>query len=452
MSVRDAGFLYLERPDAGLHIGCVAVLDRKLELEALVRRVEARLPLLPRYAQRAVEAPLALGHPSWEEEPALDLTLHVRRWSLPAPGGESELAETVGALFEQPMARSRPLWEMHLLEGLDGDRCAVMQKVHHCMVDGVAGAQLLEALLDAEPQPPEPARRRRVRARPRGSSDRLRSALADGLRAQARGVAAAFGALVRPAAALQAAERLRRAAWAAVQLATDDVPQMPWNAPIGPHRSLAFTRLPIDGVRRVRRARGGTLNDVVLTAVAGGLRRYLDAHGVPTRGLELTALVPVSLRSAEEARALGNRISAMLVPLAVDPADEVPRLAAMRATTDRLKQGAAWTGIDALLAALDGAPPALVAFASARIRIGRLANLIATNVPGPRETRWLGGARVEALYPLVPIAGGIGLGVAIFSYDDWLHVGLTADARRTTDLDKLRRGIEDAFQALVAGA
>jgi WS/DGAT/MGAT family acyltransferase len=451
MSVRDAGFLYLERPEAGLHIGCLALLERGVTLAALRRRVEARLPRLPRYAQRAVPAPFGVGHPSWEDDPHFDLDQHLRRWSLPAPGGESDLVALAAALFEQPLARSRPLWEMHLVEGLHGERCALLQKVHHCMVDGMAGAQILEALLDPEPSPPDAVRSlprwRRKLAPPSG----LAGALVDGARAQARGVAQLFGALARPSSALAAAERLRQAAFAALQLATDDVPVMPWNGPIGPHRSLAFTRLPLETVRRVRRLRGGTVNDVVLCAIAGGLRRYLDAVGVPTRGLELTALVPVSLRSPEEARALGNRISAMLVPLAVDPAEEIPRLAATRAITERLKQRTAWTGIDALLAALDGAPPALVAFASAHVRIGRLANLITTNVPGPRETRWLGDARVEALYPLVPIAGGIGLGVAVFSYDGWLHVGLNADAQRLSDLEKLRRGIEDAFQALAAG-
>jgi WS/DGAT/MGAT family acyltransferase len=452
MSIRDAGFLYLERPDAGLHIGCLASLDRRIELEALVQRVESRLPRLWRYGQRAVPAPFGVGHPAWEDDPDFEVQQHVRRWSLPAPGGEGELLAMAAALFELPLARSRPLWEMHLLEGLDGDRCALLQKVHHCMVDGLAGAQLLEALLDPEPSPPDAVRTLPRKPRRAHTADRLRSAVFDGVRAQARGVAQTLGALTRPASALAAAERLRQAAWAAVQLATDDVPVMPWNAPIGPHRRLAFTRLPLEVVRRVRRARGGTVNDVVLSTIAGGLRRYLEGHGIATRGLELTALVPVSLRSADEARTLGNRISAMLVPLAVDPVEEVPRLAATRAITERLKQGSAWTGIDALLAALEGAPPALVAFASARIRVGRLANLIATNVPGPRETRWLGDARVEALHPLVPIAGGIGLGVAVFSYDGWLHVGLNADARRLPDLDKLRRGIEDAFQALAAGA
>jgi len=452
MSTRDAGFLYLERSDALLHIGCLAVVEGELRLADLERRVEARLARMRRYAQRALPVPFSLGHPTWEDDPAFDVRNHLRRWSLPAPGGEPQLAETVASLVEQPLDRSRPLWEMHLIEGLHGGRSAVFQKVHHCMLDGMAGAQLLEVLLDPEPIPKE-----RVRpcppARPLpGPGARLRSALLDAARDRARGVAGVLAALASPASARGAVEKLRAAAWAALRLATEDIPRMPWNGPVGPRRRLEFTRLPMDGVGRVRAARGGTLNDVVLTVLAGGLHRYLQALGIATRGLELTALVPVSLRRAEEAEALGNRISAMLVPLAVDPADEVPRLAATRAITERLKQGAAWTGIDALLSALDGAPPALVALAGRRLGVARIANLVATNVPGPRETRWLAGARVESLHPIVPIAAGLGLGLAVFSYDGWLHVGLNGDADLLPDLGKLRQAIEDAFGALVAGA
>ena len=234
-----------------------------------------------------------------------------------------------------------------------------------------------------------------------------------------------------------------------MQLASDDVPELAWNAPIGPARRLCFTRLPLEEVKRVRRRRGGTVNDVVLTVLAGGLRYYLEASGVATRGLEVTALVPVSLRDADQAAELGNRISAMLVPLCVDAADEVPRLAATRATTDRLKRSQAWTGIDALLGALDDLPAPLVALMGGGMRLGRLANVIATNVPGPRETRWLAGQRVEALYPVVPITDGLGLGLAVFSYDGSLHVGLNACAELVPDLDKLRVGIEQSFQRLV---
>ncbi|MDX1648984.1 MAG: WS/DGAT domain-containing protein, partial [Myxococcota bacterium] len=276
--------------------------------------------------------------------------------------------------------------------------------------------------------------------------------LVEGARRSARLEGCAVGALTRPAAARAAVERLRAAAFAAVGLVASDVPEMPWNAPLGPRRRLAFARLPMDGVRRVRAARGGTVNDVVLSVIAGGLHRYLRDAGSDVRGIELTALVPVSLRPAGEARSLGNRISALLVPLCVDLPEEVPRLAATRVLTEQLKERSAWVGIDALLSLLDGLPPALVQAVGRRVGIPRLANLIVTNVPGPRETRFLARTRVEALLPVVPLADGLGLGIAVFSYDGSLHVGLHADGHLLPDLEKLRRSVEDAFASLVGGA
>ncbi|HYB12370.1 MAG TPA: WS/DGAT domain-containing protein, partial [Myxococcota bacterium] len=227
---------------------------------------------------------------------------------------------------------------------------------------------------------------------------------------------------------------------------------MPWNASIGARRILHFTRLPMEGVRSIRMLRGGTVNDVVLTVLAGGLHRYLRSAGLRTRGLELTALVPVSLRSASEASALGNRISAMLVPLALDPSHEVPRLAASRAVTERLKRDGSWAGIDALLDTLDELPAPLVAAFGRSMRLGRLANLIATNVPGPRESRYLCAIHVDGLYPIVPIVDGIGLGIAVFSYDGALHIGVNADAALVPDVEKLGQGIEEAFCDLLSGS
>ena len=243
--------------------------------------------------------------------------------------------------------------------------------------------------------------------------------------------------------------RLRDAAYGAVRLATADVPTLPWNAKLGWRRALSFTRLPLAGVSRIRAAHGGTVNDVVLCVLAGGLHRYLRASGVPTRGLEAIALVPVSLRRPEESHRLGNRISGMLVPLAIDPLQEIPRLAATRAITDRLKATAAWSGIDALLAVLDDVPAPFLAGIGRGIRSARLANVVATNVPGPRETRWLCGRRIESLTGIVPIVDGMGLGLAVLSYDGWLHVGLNADAGLVPDLEKLEQGIGEAFAELV---
>jgi WS/DGAT/MGAT family acyltransferase len=278
------------------------------------------------------------------------------------------------------------------------------------------------------------------------------SALGDAVRRQLARAGTLLAAAARPAAARASVQRLRDAAWSAVQLATADVPVLPWNARLGWRRRLAFTRLSLAGVTRIRAARGGTVNDVVLCALAGGLHRYLRARGHATRGLEAVALVPVSLRRPEERHGLGNRISGMLVPLALDPAREVPRLAATRVITDRLKAGAAWAGLDALLGVLDDVPAPLLAGVGRGVGVGRLANVVATNVPGPRETRWLGGHRVEALYPIVPIVDGIGLGLAVFSYDGWLHVGLNADAALVPDLEKLEQGIAEAFAELETGA
>ena len=453
MSARDAGFLYLERSHTQLHIGCVAILEGALRREDLIERIEERLPRLRRYGQRAMRVPFSLGHPSWEDDPDFRVEDHVTRWGLPAPGGESELREAVARLFALPLDRERPLWEMHLLEGLAEGRTALFQKIHHCMVDGMAGAQLLDALLDREPDPaPRAAPAARTDTSLPGPRRRLARALGDELATRARGALSNWRALTRPQAASEAVARLKTAAYSALQLATSELPTLPWNQRLGPRRAVAFTQLPMREVRDIRLRHGVSVNDVVLATLAGGLKRWLEAHGEETRGLELRALVPVSLRSPEQAAELGNRISAMLVPLAVDPAGEVPRLAATHAATQRLKTSGAWTGIDALLELVDGLPAALVATVGQRLSLGRLANLIATNVPGPTETRWLCGARALELRPLVPIADGLGLGLAVFSYDGWLQIGLSADADLVPDLEKLEQALEEAFAALLGSA
>jgi len=453
MSARDAGFLYLERSHTQLHIGCVAILEGTLRREELVARIEERLPRLRRYGQRAMRVPFSVGHPSWEDDPEFCVEHHVSRWGLPAPGGEGELREAVARLLAQPLDRERPLWEMHLLEGLADGRNALFQKVHHCMIDGVAGAQMLETLLDAEPKPPpRVALGLRYQAELPDASQRFARALGEEVATRARGVASLWRAVSRPRAASDSMRRLRDAAFSALQLATSELVALPWNAPLGPRRAVAFTKLPMRGVRDIRARHGGSVNDVVLATLAGGLKRWLEGHGRDTRGLELTALVPVSVRSPDQAAELGNRISAMLVPLAVDPAGEVPRLAATRAVTERLKSGGAGTGIDALLELVDGLPAAVVALVGKRLSLGRLANLIATNVPGPKQTRWLCGVRALELRPLVPIADGLGLGLAVFSYDGWLQIGLAADADLVPDLEKLEQALEEAFASLLGSA
>ncbi len=451
MSALDAGFLYLERQHAALHIGALAIVDGLLSAGELCARIEQRLPWLRRYAQRAMPVPFAAGHPTWEDDPDFDVRDHVQQWALPAPRDEESLRSVCATLLAQPLPRSRPLWEMHVLEGLEGGRTAVFQKVHHCMIDGVSGAQLLEQILD-DPGRRSDGKRLAVPGRTPRAAVRLGDGIRDGLRRQLRGAGALAGVLARPAQARLAAQRLRDAAWSALELATRDLPKLPWNAPLGPRRRLAFTTLPMAGVKKIKSRLGGSVNDVVLSVLAGGLHRYLEGIAVSTERLEVVALVPVSVRREHESRSLGNRISALMVPLAVDVSQERPRFSATRATTERLKQGTAWTGIDALLALLDGVPAPLVALAGRSLRLSRIANLVATNVPGPREPRTLCERPLVALYPIVPIADGLGLGLAVFSYAGTLYVGLNAAADLVPDLDKLRLGIEESFAALLASA
>jgi WS/DGAT/MGAT family acyltransferase len=452
MSTRDAGFLYLERPHARLQIGCLALIEGRIGRADLARRIEACLPRVRRYAQRALHVPLSLAHPIWTDDPAFRALDHVHRRALPAPGGEAELLEAAAEVLALPLDADRPLWAMHIVEGLDGGRSAVVQVVHHCMVDGVSGAQLLELLLDPDRVPCPAPPPRPPAAELAGAARRVRRALAENAWTRARQAARVARAIARPGSARQALEDLRSAAWSALQLATGDLPRLPWNARIGPRRRLSLTRLPIAGVRRIRAAHGGTLNDVVLCCLAGGIRRYLEGNGVDVRRLEVAALVPVSLRSPDEAEELGNRISAMLVPLCIDRPEEAARLAATRAATERLKSGPAWVGLDALLRLLDALPAPLVALGGRHLDLFRVANLVATNVPGPREPRFLCGAPVEALYPVVPITDGLGLSIAVLSYAGWLHVGLNADADALPDLEKLTSGIDAAFSSLLAGA
>jgi WS/DGAT/MGAT family acyltransferase len=448
MSATDAGFLYLDRPHAPLQIASVVWIEGTISIEELAARIEARIARAPRYAQRAMPVPLALGHPVWEEAPDFDARDHVQRWALSPPAGDHEAAELAARLLAQPLARDRPLWEMHLLEGDCDGRTALLIKVHHCMVDGVSGVRLLDEILDATPDAVDRTAQRRTAPPAQGAGARVRGALGDRLRV----AGALAGALRTPSRARASARGLLDAAWSALRLATDEIPEMPWNDRLGSRRQLFFTTLPFDGVSAIRRARGATVNDVVLCVLAGGLHRYLRGVGIRTQGLELISLVPVSVRRQEEAASFGNRISAMLVPLAVDLEDDVARLAATRSITERLKSASAWTHIDSLLQRLDDLPPGLVAAFGRRLGGVRIANLVATNVSGPREPRFLCGRRVESMFPIVPITDGLGLGLAVLSYHDRLHVGLNADPALVPDLEKLGHAIEHAFSELRARA
>jgi WS/DGAT/MGAT family acyltransferase len=442
MTLSDAGFLYLDRPGAALNIGSVAVIDGELRPAELVARLEEQAFLNPRYAQRPAESLLGTAHPHWEQSPGFTPAHHVQRWALPPGAGQAELLELAAYLLSLPLERRRPLWRVHLIE-LPDARTALVHSAHHCMIDGVGGALLLDQLFD--PQGPAASAQPRMRNAAAVASG-IAQRVGDQLGTAARKPLRIAGGIAR---ARSAGDWLLSTSFEAVRLGLRQIPAMPWNAALRGKRRLAALRLPLAAIRRVRQGFGASANDVLLCSIAGGLHRYLESTGVSTRGTELTALVPVSLRSHEVAAELGNRISAMLVPLPTDLERESSRLAVIQRITERLKARSAWSGIESLIDLLEHVPPWLVRLGARALPLARIANLIATSVPGPREPRRLLGLPVREIHPVVPIAHGIGLGIAALSYADDLYVTLHADAALLPDLDKLGLGMEESFAALI---
>jgi len=450
MTSLDAGFLYLERAQAPLHVGCLLQLDGALSLAGLMRHMESRMPRLRRFSQRPAPTPFALAHPAGEDDRDFDQRHHVQRWRVPEPGGDAELGELVETLMARSLERRRPLWEAHLVEGPDGGGAALLFKVHHCMIDGVSGAALLQVLLETSRHAPHRVPPAPPEDRPSPPARAVETASA----ALAGSARLAVGALdvLRRTPVRHSVGALREAGSFALAAAIGERQRMPWNAPLGARRSLALTRLSLQDARWIRSAHGGTVNDVVLTALAGGLRRYLQASGVSLRDATLHALVPVSLRSPGEVGTLGNRISALRVPLALAPEQELERLRATCETMEGLKERRAFVGLGLLLGAIELLPAPLVALAGSRARLDAFAHLVASNVPGPREQLSIAGHPVRAIHAIAPITDGMGLSVAIFSYRGWLHLTLYADADLVPDLDKLRAAIEEAFAALRGAA
>jgi WS/DGAT/MGAT family acyltransferase len=443
LGIADAGFFHLEKAEAPLHIAALAIVDGPLAACEVAARIRERLPRLAGHALRVRRAPLDLAHPAWEPAPDLDPSGHVQRWALPAPGGESELLEVASQLIAQPLSRARPLWEMHVIEGLSGGRSALLHKLHHCACDGELGVQVLGELLDGAP----PAERGSSRARPQraAAGGNLGAALRDEWERRREARKALVLAAVHPADAARVLQRVAAGARALLDVAAPP-PPLPWNERLQPRRQIGLIRLPLDELRYIRRAWGTTVNDVVLSIVAGGLRRYLGALGLGVA--RLRALVPMSLRALGAKPSDANRISAMLVPLAVEIHDEVERLVETNRLTQELKLRAAWEGVSLLLAGLSALPAPLFAGLARALRPGRFANLVATNVRGPEVAGELLGRRVSAVYPFTPIADRLGLGVAVLSYGGWMHFGLNADAEHVPELEKLLRGIQESYEEL----
>jgi diacylglycerol O-acyltransferase len=449
----DASFLAQEGPASHMHIGGIVLCEGPPpRFEEMLDHVRTRLHLVPRYRQRLAQPPLETGRPLWVDDPTFNLEYHVRQTALPAPGSEEQLMRLVARIMSQQLDRSKPLWEMWIVEGLDDGGFALITKTHHSLIDGIAGVDLATVMFDLSPVPVEPAHPDEPwQPHPEPTGAELVAGGAVGLAKVAVGaVAGALGIVRNPQATLRAlsvaAEGVGEVAWAGLNPA----PETPLNVEIGPHRRYRVVRNRLQDFKLVKDAFGGTVNDVVLTVVSGALRDWLHSRGVRTEGLELRALVPVSTRTSSERNELGNRIAAMRGPLPVYIDDPIARLRAVKASMDGLKESKQAIGAEVLAGVQSFAPPTILAQASRLNFSTRLFNLIVTNVPGPQMPLYVRGREMTDVFPVAFLPKDHALAIAIMSYNGQMNFGLLADYDAVPDLDRIGDGIEASLAELVA--
>jgi diacylglycerol O-acyltransferase len=450
----DASFLTNEKDAAHMHVGGVLIFEGPPPTyDDLLEHVESRLDQVPRFRQKLSFPPLQTGRPFWVDDPSFNLEYHVRHSALPAPGSEEQLRNMAARVFSQRLDRSKPLWELWLVQGMKRKRFALVTKTHHALVDGVSGVDIATVLFDFKPvpEPAEPDHRWVARPEPSGASLLARGV--EGLLGAPIGVARRVeNAVLHPRPALrqvaEAAEAVGEVAWNFANPA----PEVPLNVPIGSHRRFVWVRGELATLKRIKKILGGTVNDVVLAVVAGALRRWLHSRGVRTEGIELRALVPVSIRAEDERGQLGNQIAAMRGPLPVYIADPIRRLEEVRKGMEGIKSSKQALGAEVISRFNDFAPPTLLAQAS-RINFStRLFNLIVTNVPGPQVPLYVLGRELQDIFPVAFLPENHALAIAIMSYNGNIDFGLLADYDAMPDVDEIAAGIEESTAELLAAA
>ena len=456
LSPLDASFLHIEDHVSHMHIASVAIFEGPPPpFMDIVAMVDAKLDLVPRYRQKVRFVPLELGRPVWVDDPHFNIEYHLRHTALPSPGGESELRKLVGRVMSQQLDRSKPLWEIWVVEGLEDGRWAMLSKTHHALVDGVAGTDLLAVVMDLSPETTRPEHSEWVpRPMPSGLElmvDTLENIVRSpyeqlhAARAQTRVVRRMAGYALEVAGGLFALSGLVR-----------PMPLSSLNGPLGPHRRYAWATTSVDDIKRVRKGLGGTFNDVVLAGITNGFRELLLSRGEDVERVVRT-LVPVSVRPRDDSgRAIGdgtfeNKVSAMFAELPVDIEDPVLRLHTISAQMKDLKHSKQAVAGEALTSMSGFAPPMLLALGMRlATRAGqRNVNTVTTNVPGPQFPLYAAGRRMIRAFPYVPLGGQIRLGIAIFSYDGEVNFGITGDYDTTSDIDVLSGGIEDGMTQLL---
>lgn len=455
LSGMDATFLYVETPEAHMHVAMTGIYDVTTmeggySFETVKEHIRSRLHLVPPFRRRLVQVPFQFHHPVWVEDPNFNLDYHVRRIGCPAPGGRRELADVAAQIASIPLDRTRPLWEAWVIEGLKHERIGFVVKVHHSAIDGASGAEIMTEMYDLTPQgrglEPQPVEPERIPT----DQELLTYAALSKLRL-ARD---SFGLVRRTVTSISSLVRAARdpnVIHGAVPLTA---PRTPWNRAIGPHRTVSFARLPLDRAKAVKEALGVKMNDVILEMCAGTLRRYLASHGgIPDD--PLVATCPVSVRIGDEKGSLGNQVSAMFASLATNVDDPAERLRVICESTGGAKKDHELVGARTLTDWAEWAAPrtfglAARLYGSMNESLRPVHNLVISNVPGPPFPLYLGGAELIAAYPMGPIMDGAGLNITVLSYRDHIDIGFMADRELVPDVWDLAEAVQPAFDELVA--
>jgi WS/DGAT/MGAT family acyltransferase len=461
LTALDASFVWFERPGVPIHVGAVATFEAaplldgsgRLRLAELREHIAGRLDALPRLRRRLASVPFDLDRPRWVDDPDFDIAHHVGEVRLPSPGDDAALRRVAGDLQGQMLPRDRPLWDLHFVTGLSGDRVGLVERIHHALVDGVSGVELATLLLDLDPDAPAPPPPPRWSPAPPPDPLSLFAAgLRDRLADPVRAAGALAGLALHPARAAQAAGTVARGLGTMVDQGLL-APRTSLNAPLAGGRTLAWVRARLDDVRAAGRAVEASVNDVVLTAVAGGLRwLFLERGERLPPDLVLKVLVPVSLHGADEHGTLGNRVSAVYAPLPVGIGDPQARLAAVAASMRRLKAQPEADSMGLVLDAANGVPAGVARLIARAVDHQRFVNLVVTNVPGPPVPLFACGARMLEAFPVVPLDANMTVGVAVLSYDGTLTISLTADDLMCPDVDVFAAGIERSLAQLGVAA
>jgi WS/DGAT/MGAT family acyltransferase len=456
LTALDTSFLDMETPAVHLHVGSIGIFepgplardDGGIDFDRIQAIAEAGLRRAPRFRQKLASTPVT-GHPVWVDDEHFNLLYHVRHTSLPLPGDERQLKRLMGRIMSERLDRAKPLWELWFVEGLRDGRFAVISKVHHCLIDGISGVDLLSAFMGPNPDYRAAQTDHRWMPRPApGALGLLRDEVMRRASLPVRSLRATSRVLRHPSRSAREVAHAAAGFGEALSTTLKPASGTPLNGEIGPHRRFDWTRFDLGVVREVKEKLEGTVNDVVLACVAGAARSYLADRGVGVDEIDFRTLVPVSTRSEAQRGKLGNRVSLLVAHLPVDEPDPRERMKRVVAETQHLKASGEAQGAEMLEEVSDWTTTGLITRLSRMAAARRSYNMIVTNVPGPSTSVYLEGARLLESYPLVPLFSNQALGVALFSYDGGLFWGFNADWDAVPDLHEFVQAVEHEFEAL----